>query len=248
MLNAIDSGSDRRHLWSPFGDRSAITRVMCRRSEFRPFQLWSHLQLTYRHSQWLLDSSLDVPLCGQCRCESQDCVRLGPACPSGTSSWCAFLSHSNDDEHGSCLPFLHDKWAFCGLNAGVYKSRDARMTLQLYHMRALVKNTYSKITEETFIMDGFVSLFQRMLIVHLGSQKMFLGIHVWSFTAGLCWPWRKHILVPRLHTGQRLRPVWTTETRWTSLQYTDPLCLLCEEWNFIYSIYIYIHTDTKRKF
>lgn len=53
-------------------------------------------------------------------------------------------------------------WMFCGLNAGVYKGRDARMTLQLYHMRALVKNTYSKITEETFIMDGFVSLFQKM--------------------------------------------------------------------------------------
>ncbi|XP_016429682.1 CUB and sushi domain-containing protein 3-like [Sinocyclocheilus rhinocerous] len=51
----------------------------------------------------------------------------------------------------------------------VYKSRAARLTLRLYHMRALVKSTYSKITEETLIMDGFVSA------DHEGNTYLFQG-------------------------------------------------------------------------
>lgn len=43
-------------------------------------------------------------------------------------------------------------------NAGVYKSGEARLTLRLYHMRALVHGTHAKITEETWTMDGFVSI------------------------------------------------------------------------------------------
>ncbi|XP_050987326.1 CUB and sushi domain-containing protein 3 isoform X1 [Labeo rohita] len=55
------------------------------------------------------------------------------------------------------------------LLSGVYKSRDARLTLRLYHRRALVKSTYSKITEETLIMDGFVSA------DHEGNTYLFQG-------------------------------------------------------------------------
>ncbi|XP_058232392.1 CUB and sushi domain-containing protein 3 isoform X1 [Hemibagrus wyckioides] len=43
------------------------------------------------------------------------------------------------------------------LLSGVYKSSEARLTLRLYHMRALVHGTHTKITEETWTMDGFVS-------------------------------------------------------------------------------------------
>ncbi|MCI4391222.1 hypothetical protein PGIGA_G00131640 [Pangasianodon gigas] len=43
------------------------------------------------------------------------------------------------------------------LLSGVYKSSEARLTLRLYHTRALVHGTHAKITEETWTMDGFVS-------------------------------------------------------------------------------------------
>ncbi|TRY62369.1 hypothetical protein DNTS_006565 [Danionella cerebrum] len=55
------------------------------------------------------------------------------------------------------------------LLSGVYKSRDARLTLRLYHTKALVKKTYSQITEETLIMDGFVSA------DHEGNTYLFQG-------------------------------------------------------------------------
>ncbi|XP_072548530.1 CUB and sushi domain-containing protein 3 isoform X2 [Salminus brasiliensis] len=55
------------------------------------------------------------------------------------------------------------------LLSGVYKSREARLTLLLYHMRALVHGTHTKITEETWTMDGFVSA------EHEGSTYVFQG-------------------------------------------------------------------------
>ncbi|GAA6067765.1 CUB and sushi domain-containing protein 3, partial [Tachysurus ichikawai] len=41
------------------------------------------------------------------------------------------------------------------LLSGVYKSSEAHLTLRLYHTRALVQGTHTKITEETWTMDGF---------------------------------------------------------------------------------------------
>ncbi|KAL7840124.1 hypothetical protein AOLI_G00254470 [Acnodon oligacanthus] len=55
------------------------------------------------------------------------------------------------------------------LLSGVYKSREARLTLLLYHMRALVHGTHTKITEETWTMDGYVSA------EHEGSTYVFQG-------------------------------------------------------------------------
>ncbi|TSK20132.1 CUB and sushi domain-containing protein 3 [Bagarius yarrelli] len=43
------------------------------------------------------------------------------------------------------------------LLSGVYKSSEARLTLRLYHTRALLHGTHAKISEETWTMDGFVS-------------------------------------------------------------------------------------------
>uniref|UniRef100_A0A8C7GCM9 CUB and Sushi multiple domains 3 n=1 Tax=Oncorhynchus kisutch TaxID=8019 RepID=A0A8C7GCM9_ONCKI len=43
------------------------------------------------------------------------------------------------------------------LLSGVYKNREARLMLLLYHMKALAHSTYSRVTEETWAMDGFVS-------------------------------------------------------------------------------------------
>ncbi|XP_041962329.1 CUB and sushi domain-containing protein 3 isoform X2 [Alosa sapidissima] len=43
------------------------------------------------------------------------------------------------------------------LLSGVYKSREARLTLQLHHSQTLAHSTYSKTTEDTWAMDGFVS-------------------------------------------------------------------------------------------
>lgn len=44
------------------------------------------------------------------------------------------------------------------VDAGVYKSDAARLTLRLYHTRALVHGTHAKITEDNWTMDGFVSI------------------------------------------------------------------------------------------
>ncbi|XP_041758028.1 CUB and sushi domain-containing protein 3-like [Coregonus clupeaformis] len=43
------------------------------------------------------------------------------------------------------------------LLSGVYKNREARLMLLLYHMKALAHSTYNQVTEETWAMDGFVS-------------------------------------------------------------------------------------------
>nr|XP_014040134.1 unnamed protein product [Salmo salar] len=43
------------------------------------------------------------------------------------------------------------------LLSGVYKNREARLMLLLYQMKALSHSTYSRVTEETWAMDGFVS-------------------------------------------------------------------------------------------
>ncbi|XP_034142652.1 CUB and sushi domain-containing protein 3 [Esox lucius] len=43
------------------------------------------------------------------------------------------------------------------LLSGVYKSHEARLMLLLYHMKALAHSTYTRVTEESWAMDGFVS-------------------------------------------------------------------------------------------
>uniref|UniRef100_A0A7N6FBD4 CUB and Sushi multiple domains 3a n=1 Tax=Anabas testudineus TaxID=64144 RepID=A0A7N6FBD4_ANATE len=43
------------------------------------------------------------------------------------------------------------------LLSGVFKRQEARLTLLLYHMRALAHSSLSRITDETWAMDGFVS-------------------------------------------------------------------------------------------
>uniref|UniRef100_A0A4W5KS96 Uncharacterized protein n=1 Tax=Hucho hucho TaxID=62062 RepID=A0A4W5KS96_9TELE len=43
------------------------------------------------------------------------------------------------------------------LLSGVYKNHETRLMLLLYHMKALTHSTYSRVTEETWAMDGFVS-------------------------------------------------------------------------------------------
>ncbi|KAJ8013388.1 hypothetical protein DPEC_G00052750 [Dallia pectoralis] len=43
------------------------------------------------------------------------------------------------------------------LLAGVYKSHEARLLLLLYQMKALAHSTYTRATEESWAMDGFVS-------------------------------------------------------------------------------------------
>ncbi|XP_056125886.1 CUB and sushi domain-containing protein 3 isoform X4 [Rhinichthys klamathensis goyatoka] len=55
------------------------------------------------------------------------------------------------------------------LLSGVYKSRAARLTLRLHHMRSLVKSSFSQISEQTLIMDGFVSA------DHEGNTYLFQG-------------------------------------------------------------------------
>ncbi|CAM4696123.1 unnamed protein product [Leuciscus chuanchicus] len=55
------------------------------------------------------------------------------------------------------------------LLSGVYKSRAARLTLRLHHMRSLVKSSFSLISEQTLIMDGFVSA------DHEGNTYLFQG-------------------------------------------------------------------------
>uniref|UniRef100_A0A668AKV0 CUB and Sushi multiple domains 3 n=1 Tax=Myripristis murdjan TaxID=586833 RepID=A0A668AKV0_9TELE len=44
------------------------------------------------------------------------------------------------------------------LLSGVYKRQEARLMLLLYQMRALAHSSFSRITDETWAMDGFVSM------------------------------------------------------------------------------------------
>ncbi|XP_067093259.1 CUB and sushi domain-containing protein 3-like [Osmerus mordax] len=55
------------------------------------------------------------------------------------------------------------------LLSGVYKNQEARLMLVLYNMRALAHTTFSRITDETWAMDGFVSA------EHDGGSYVFQG-------------------------------------------------------------------------
>lgn len=47
--------------------------------------------------------------------------------------------------------------------AGVYKSQEARLMLLRYQMRALAHSSLSRITDESWAMDGFVSILWNLL-------------------------------------------------------------------------------------
>lgn len=46
---------------------------------------------------------------------------------------------------------------------GVYKRQEARLMLLRYQMRALAHSSLSRITDESWAMDGFVSILQNLL-------------------------------------------------------------------------------------
>lgn len=47
---------------------------------------------------------------------------------------------------------------FFSPETGVYKSQEARLMLLMYHVKASTHTTLSKASEETWSLDGFVSL------------------------------------------------------------------------------------------
>uniref|UniRef100_A0A674D7B9 CUB and Sushi multiple domains 3 n=1 Tax=Salmo trutta TaxID=8032 RepID=A0A674D7B9_SALTR len=55
------------------------------------------------------------------------------------------------------------------LLSGVYKNREARLMLLLYQMKALSHSTYSRVTEETWAMDGFVSTLEYTRVRYTGE-------------------------------------------------------------------------------
>lgn len=46
---------------------------------------------------------------------------------------------------------------------GMYKRQEARLMLLLYQMRALAHSSLSRITDETWAMDGFVSIHRNLM-------------------------------------------------------------------------------------
>lgn len=54
------------------------------------------------------------------------------------------------------------RFSCCLYLVGVYKRQEARLMLLLYQMRAVAHSSLSRITDETWAMDGFVSIHRNL--------------------------------------------------------------------------------------
>lgn len=65
--------------------------------------------------------------------------------------------------------------------AGVYKRQEARLMLLRYQMRALAHSSLSRITDESWAMDGFVSLLRNLCSWSEIKWKQHLSIFLFDF-------------------------------------------------------------------
>lgn len=64
---------------------------------------------------------------------------------------------------------------------GVYKRQEARLMLLRYQMRALAHSSLSRITDESWAMDGFVSILWNFLKLVRSNWKLTLPIFCFYF-------------------------------------------------------------------